>query len=181
MQDLYKGNFNIPFQVVLSCTKFEELRGFYTTILTTDNLNANYIFKNQKTPCPKKTINYMIHLNHYLKTKHWTTTLFPFKYTSVKQDWLVWAHLYFTPGYRGSPPCTLSQHPDNRETGYSNVLCYVMLNKMMSRVDFLGFIGPPRGDSGRLIPVYGGKMGSWPLYLCLQLPYQIRYQEGSDI
>jgi len=24
--------------------------------------------------------------------------------------------------YRGSPPCTLSHHPDNRETGYSNVL-----------------------------------------------------------
>ena len=34
----------------------------------------------------------------------------------------LWAHLYFTPGYRGLPPCTLSQHPDNRETGYSNVL-----------------------------------------------------------
>ena len=43
----------------------------------------------------------------------------------------------------------------------------------MSRVDFLGFIGPPRGDSGRLIPVYGEKMGSWPP--CLQ--DQIRYQE----
>ena len=34
----------------------------------------------------------------------------------------LWAHFHFTPGYRGSPPCTLSQHPDNRETGYSNVL-----------------------------------------------------------
>ena len=34
----------------------------------------------------------------------------------------LWAYLYFTPGYRGLPPCTLSQHPDNRETGYSNVL-----------------------------------------------------------
>ena len=22
----------------------------------------------------------------------------------------LWAHLYFTPGYRGLPPCTLSQH-----------------------------------------------------------------------
>ena len=31
-------------------------------------------------------------------------------------------HLYFTSGYRGFPPCTLSQHPDSRETGYSNVL-----------------------------------------------------------
>ena len=34
----------------------------------------------------------------------------------------LWAHLYFTSSYRGSPPCTLSQHPDNRETWYSNVL-----------------------------------------------------------
>ena len=32
----------------------------------------------------------------------------------------LWAHFHFTPGSRGSPPCTLSQHPDNRETGYSN-------------------------------------------------------------
>ena len=29
---------------------------------------------------------------------------------------------YFTPAYRGFPPCTLSHYPDNRETGYSNVL-----------------------------------------------------------
>ena len=34
----------------------------------------------------------------------------------------LWAHLYFTPGYRGWPPCTMSHHPDNRETGYSKVL-----------------------------------------------------------
>ena len=26
-------------------------------------------------------------------------------------------HLYFTDAYRRSPPCTLSQHPDSRETG----------------------------------------------------------------
>ena len=36
--------------------------------------------------------------------------------------WPPWPHLYFTPAYRGSPPCTLFQHPDNREIGYSNVL-----------------------------------------------------------
>ena len=30
--------------------------------------------------------------------------------------------LLFTSAYRGFPPCTLSQHPDNKETGYSNVL-----------------------------------------------------------
>ena len=35
--------------------------------------------------------------------------------------WPPWPHLYFTPAYRESPPCTLSQHPDHRETGYSNV------------------------------------------------------------
>ena len=34
----------------------------------------------------------------------------------------LWLPLYFTAGYRGSPPCTLSQYPDNRETGYSNLL-----------------------------------------------------------
>ena len=38
------------------------------------------------------------------------------------QIWPVWPHLYFTDAYRGFPPCTLSQHPDSRETGYSNVL-----------------------------------------------------------
>ena len=40
----------------------------------------------------------------------------------IGQIWPLWPHQYFTPGYRGSPPCTLSQHPDTRETGYSNVL-----------------------------------------------------------
>ena len=40
----------------------------------------------------------------------------------IGQNLPLWAYLYFTPGYRGLPPCTLSQHPDNRETGYSNVL-----------------------------------------------------------
>ena len=29
---------------------------------------------------------------------------------------------HFTAAYRGSPPCIQSQHPINRETGYSNVL-----------------------------------------------------------
>ena len=36
--------------------------------------------------------------------------------------WPPWPRLYFTSAYRGSPPCTLFQHPDNREIGYSNVL-----------------------------------------------------------
>ena len=42
------------------------------------------------------------------------------------QDWganvRIEEKLYFTSGYRGFPPYTLSQHPDNKETGYSNVL-----------------------------------------------------------
>ena len=40
----------------------------------------------------------------------------------IGQILLLWPNLYFTSGYRGSPPCTLSHYPDNRETGYSNVL-----------------------------------------------------------
>ena len=40
----------------------------------------------------------------------------------IGQIWPVWLHIYFTSGYRGFPPCTLSQHPVSRETGYSNVL-----------------------------------------------------------
>ena len=38
----------------------------------------------------------------------------------------LWAHFHFTPGYRGSPPCTLSHYPDDEETGYSNVLIYLI-------------------------------------------------------
>ena len=48
--------------------------------------------------------------------------LFAKKRVQIGLIWPPWPHLYFTPAYRGSPPCTLSQHPDNRETGYSNVL-----------------------------------------------------------
>ena len=63
----------------VSNINFTELRGSYTTILTTDNvkgMQAIYL-KNQKTPCPKRPYNYMIHLikvnNHYSMTKLWTT------------------------------------------------------------------------------------------------------------
>ena len=48
--------------------------------------------------------------------------LFAKNRVQIGQIWLLWPHLYFTPAYRGSPPCTLFQHPDNREIGYSNVL-----------------------------------------------------------
>ena len=50
--------------------------------------------------------------------------LFAKKRVQIGQIWLLWPHLYFTPAYRGSPPCTLFQHPDNKEIGYSNVLTY---------------------------------------------------------
>ena len=45
----------------------------------------------------------------------------------------LWAHLYFTSSYRGSPPCTLSQHPDNRETWYSNVLQQLVTSLQSNR------------------------------------------------
>ena len=45
----------------------------------------------------------------------------------IGQILLLWPHFYFTSAYRGSPPCTLSHYPDNRETGYSNVLILHML------------------------------------------------------
>ena len=48
--------------------------------------------------------------------------LFAKNRVQIGQIWLLWPHLYFTPAYRGSPLCTLFQHPDNREIGYSNVL-----------------------------------------------------------
>ena len=48
--------------------------------------------------------------------------LFAKKRVQIGQIWPVWLHIYFTSGYRGFPPCTLSQHPVSRETGYSNVL-----------------------------------------------------------
>ena len=49
----------------------------------------------------------------------------------IGQILLLWPHLYFTSAYRGSPPCTLSHYPDNRETGYSNVLFMVLIMLMM--------------------------------------------------
>ena len=53
----------------------------------------------------------------------------------IDQIWPVWLHLYFTSGYRGSPPCTLSQYIDNRERGYSNVLV-TLYPQPGSRIEF---------------------------------------------
>ena len=63
----------------VSNINFTELWGSYTTILTTDNVKGmqSIYLKKQKTPCPKRPYNYMIHLikvnNHYSMTKLWTT------------------------------------------------------------------------------------------------------------
>ena len=48
--------------------------------------------------------------------------LFAKKRIKIAQIWPLWRHLHFTAAYMGSPPCTLSQHPNIKETGYSNVL-----------------------------------------------------------
>ena len=48
--------------------------------------------------------------------------LFAKKRVQIGLIWPPWPRLYFTSAYRGSPPCTLFQHPGNREIGYSNVL-----------------------------------------------------------
>ena len=51
--------------------------------------------------------------------------LFAKKMEKFRQIWPQQPLKHFTAAYRGSPPCTQSQHPINRETGYSNVLPYV--------------------------------------------------------
>ena len=48
--------------------------------------------------------------------------LFAKKMEKFRQIWPQQPLKHFTAAYRGSPPCTQSQHPINRETGYSNVL-----------------------------------------------------------
>ena len=47
---------------------------------------------------------------------------------------------HFTAAFRGFPPCTQSQHPINRETGYSNVLTLHQIYGLLSRSQFLGLI-----------------------------------------
>ena len=48
--------------------------------------------------------------------------LFAKKMEKFRQIWPQQPLKHFTAAYRGSPPCTQSQHPINRETGNSNVL-----------------------------------------------------------
>ena len=64
--------------------------------------------------CPKKRDFPRIHIGmDFFATK---------KQLQIGQIWPLGPNLHFTGAYRGSPPCTLSQHPNSRETGYSNVL-----------------------------------------------------------
>ena len=48
--------------------------------------------------------------------------LFAKKFKKICQIWPRRPLKHFTAAYRGFQPCTQSQHPINRETGYSNVL-----------------------------------------------------------
>ena len=48
--------------------------------------------------------------------------LFAKEMKKFSQIWPQQLLKHFTAGYRGFPPCTQSQYPINRETGYSNVL-----------------------------------------------------------
>ena len=68
-----------------------------------------------------KKVNMRAEKKRLPQGRYWHV-LFAKNGVQIDQIWPVWLHLYFTSGYRGFPPCTLSQHPDNRETGYSNVL-----------------------------------------------------------
>ena len=68
-----------------------------------------------------KKVNMRAEKKRLPQGRYWHV-LFAKNGVQIDQIWPVWLHLYFTSGYRGFPPCTLSQHPDSRETGYSNVL-----------------------------------------------------------
>ena len=59
--------------------------------------------------CPKKRLS---------PNPYWYG-LFAKKRIQIGQIWPLGPNLHFTGAYRGSPPCTLSQHPNSRETGYS--------------------------------------------------------------
>ena len=76
----------------------------------------------QKRPilAPKKEKNGPKKERHF-PNPYWRG-LFAKNRTQIAQNLPLWRHLHFTPAYMGSPPCTLSHHPNIKETGYSNVL-----------------------------------------------------------
>ena len=54
----------------------------------------------------------------WLPWLHWLPSYNSFTFCPIMSH----IYVYPTPAHRGTPPCTLSQHPDTRETGDSNVL-----------------------------------------------------------
>ena len=76
----------------------------------------------------------------------WTSTFCNNKkQAQIDQFEPLWTHSCFTDAYRGLPPCTLSQNPDDRESGYSNVLplaiylVYIYLLDYLQRKMYLYF------------------------------------------
>ena len=76
--------------------------------------------KNGQLWRPKKGIKGPTKKRHF-PNPYWFG-LFAKNRIQIAQIWPLWRHLHFTAAYMGSPPCTLSQHPNIKETGYSNVL-----------------------------------------------------------
>merc|ERR1712105_122844 len=59
----------------------------------------------------------------FFAARNWMChVLFAKEMKKIRQIWPQQLLKHFTAGYRGFPPCTQSQYPINRETGYSNVL-----------------------------------------------------------
>ena len=95
--------------------------------------------------------------------------LFAKKRVQIGQFLPQWPHLYFPSAYRGSPPCTLSRHPNIRERHgtamhYTNTGCQVL---NLHRAQFLSYFGDqPSGalcrarERGELIR-YSGAIQLW--------------------
>ena len=82
----------------------------------------------EKCRDPRKTANFggkklfLVSEKKFPVRKWVCHVLFAKKMEKFRQIWPQQPLKHFTAAYRGSPPCTQSQHPINRETGYSNVL-----------------------------------------------------------
>ena len=88
----------------------------WTTILTFDRARQKWpVLSPQKAEMVAKKRHSPNPCWHGLFAKNWA---------QIGQICPLWPQLYSTSAYRGLPPCTLSQHQDNRETGYSNVLLF---------------------------------------------------------
>ena len=87
----------------------------------------------EKCRDPRKTANFggkklfLVSEKNFPVRKWVCHVLFAKKMEKFRQIWPQQPLKHFTAAYRGLPPCTQSQHPINRETGYSNVLGLVSL------------------------------------------------------